>query len=134
MNNKQLIDHLAKKLGRQRDDVKNLLGAFSGIVAGCCAAGDSVAVPGFGDFVAEKREQRVERDAHTGARVLFPPAVELTFHTSAVFRSKLKNRRDEQPKPSLDEDYISQLRAQIKQEVLAELKDEQEGKEVSDER
>ncbi|MDE6494857.1 MAG: HU family DNA-binding protein, partial [Duncaniella sp.] len=52
---------------------------------------DSIAIHGFGTFKAEKTDERIETDAETGRRMLYPPKIEMTFRPSVVLRKKLNN-------------------------------------------
>ena len=55
MDNKKLVETVAKNLGRSTDDVNKLIDAFAGILRTRCGEMDSVVVPGFGTFEPKKR-------------------------------------------------------------------------------
>lgn len=90
MDNKKLIDKVARKLGRNKGDVSKLLEAFTSIVATRCSEMDSIVVPGFGSFEPRKRNERVIANPSNGKRTLFPPKITLHFKVSAVLKNKLK--------------------------------------------
>ena len=50
MDNRKLIEKVARKLGRDKGDVTKLLEAFTSIVTTRCSELDSIAIPGFGTF------------------------------------------------------------------------------------
>ena len=50
---------------------------------------DSVAIPGFGAFVAEKVAEHVDTDPDTGKRMLYPPCVRLSYQPSVLLRKKI---------------------------------------------
>ena len=55
----------------------------------CFRNEDSVAIPGFGAFVAEKTSEHVETDPDTGKRMLYPPCVTLSYQPSVLLRKKI---------------------------------------------
>lgn len=90
MDNKQLMTHLAQKLGRNRTDVNKLLDALANVVAERCGELDSIAVPGLGTFVGEKHKECIVEDNVAGKRMLMPPHVELRFKMSNVLKNRMK--------------------------------------------
>ena len=55
----------------------------------CFRDEDSVAIPGFGTFVAEKVAEHVDTDPATGKRMLYPPCVRLSYQPSVLLRKKI---------------------------------------------
>ena len=90
MDNKKLINTVAKNLGRKPEDVGKLLDAFVGVLTARCSDMDSVHVPGFGSFEPKKRDERVMVHPSTGKRMLVPPKVVVGFKVSNVLKTKLK--------------------------------------------
>ena len=90
MDNKKLVETVAKNLGRSTDDVNKLIDAFAGILRTRCGEMDSVVVPGFGTFEPKKRNERVMVNPKSGRRMLVPPKVVLGFKVSNVLKAKLK--------------------------------------------
>ena len=90
MDNKKLVETLAKNLGRSTEDVNKLMEAFAGVLRTRCGEMDSVSVPGFGTFEPKKRNERVMQNPSTGKRMLIPPKVVVGFRVSKVLKSKLK--------------------------------------------
>lgn len=90
MDSKILVETLAKRMNRKREDVEKLLDAFISTVKNRCGELDSVAIPGFGTFEAKKRLERVSVNPATGKRMLIPPKITLSFKPSALLKNKLK--------------------------------------------
>ena len=90
MDNKRLVETVAKNLGRSTDDVNKLIDAFVGILRTRCGEMDSVVVPGFGTFEPKKRNERVMVHPSSGRRMLVPPKVVMGFKVSNVLKAKLK--------------------------------------------
>ena len=90
MDNKKLVETVAKNLGRSTDDVNKLIDAFAGILRTRCGERDSVVVPGFGTFEPKKRNERVMVHPSSGRRMLVPPKVVMGFKVSNVLKAKLK--------------------------------------------
>lgn len=90
MDNKQLQEAIAKRMGRNSADVAKLLDAFVTIIKERCGELDSIAVPGFGTFEAKKKLERIVVNPGTGKRMLVPPKITLSFKPSALLKSKIK--------------------------------------------
>ena len=69
MENKELVDKISKRLGRNMD---------------------TVAIPGFGNFEAKKKAERVVLNPSNGKRMLVPPKIVLNFKVSNVLKNKLR--------------------------------------------
>ncbi|MBQ7689873.1 MAG: HU family DNA-binding protein [Muribaculaceae bacterium] len=90
MDNKTLVARVATKLGKSKTDVSRLIEALAGAVAARCAEMNTVALPGFGNFVPRKHDEEIRNNPDTGRRTLYPPRVELTFQPSNILKNKLK--------------------------------------------
>lgn len=90
MDNKALVDKIAKQTGHSNKDVTCLLEAFVETLKERCGDLDSVAVPGFGNFEPKKKLERIVVNPGTGKRMLVPPKISLSFKPSALLKSKLK--------------------------------------------
>lgn len=55
----------------------------------CFLAEDSVAIPGFGTLVPEKKAECLATDPTTGKRMLYPPHIRLTYQPSVILRKKI---------------------------------------------
>lgn len=90
MDNKALLDTVAKRMNRDTEDVSKLIDAFISVVKTRCGELDSIAVPGFGTFEAKKKLERVVVNPSTGKRMLVPPKIALSFRPSALLKNKLR--------------------------------------------
>ena len=90
MDNKQLLDTIAKRMGRNNTDVVKLMDAWVTIVKERCGELDSIAIPGFGTFESKKKLERIVVNPSSGKRMLVPPKIVLSFKPSALLKSKIK--------------------------------------------
>ena len=90
MDNKQLQETLAKRMGRDNADRSKLLEALVTTIKDHCGELDSIAIPGFGTFEAKKKLERIVVNPGTGKRMLVPPKITLSFKPSALLKSKIK--------------------------------------------
>ena len=90
MDNKQLQETLAKRMGRDNADISKLLEALVTTIKDRCGELDSIAIPGFGTFEAKKKLERIVVNPGTGKRMLVPPKITLSFKPSALLKSKIK--------------------------------------------
>ena len=90
MDNKQLQETLAKRMGRDNADISKLLEALVTTIKDRCRELDSIAIPGFGTFEAKKKLERIVVNPGTGKRMLVPPKITLSFKPSALLKSKIK--------------------------------------------
>ena len=92
MDNKTLIDTLAKRLNRNKNEVSSMIDSLSTVIKNRCVDMDIVAIPGFGSFEAKKRLERITVPPQTGKRLLVPPKITMTFKPSALLKQKLKDK------------------------------------------
>lgn len=90
MDHKTFIETLAGRLNIPREDVGILTDAFGAVVEEAAAQGDSVAVPGFGNFEVRKRDERISVHPSTGRRMLYPPKLTLVFRPSSLLRRQVR--------------------------------------------
>ncbi|MDE6811872.1 MAG: HU family DNA-binding protein [Muribaculaceae bacterium] len=91
MDNKTLIDKIAGKTGLERGEAQRMVTAICEIIADSCVAMDAVVIPGFGQFEARKRKERLTIHPSTGERLLVPPKLILSFRPSGVLKSKIES-------------------------------------------
>lgn len=92
MDEKTFISRLAKTTGRDPKEIKSLTEALGKVITGCLCEGDSVALPGFGEFSALKEEEKIVTDDSTGAAVMLPPRIGVTFAASSMLKRKIAER------------------------------------------
>lgn len=77
---------LSARIGRDKKSTQALLEALKNVMIQHAGELQSVAVPGFGNFVAEKRAEKISRDLSTGKSMLLPPEVVLEFSPASKLR------------------------------------------------
>lgn len=91
MDNKTLIDILAKKLNLTPEDVGELISSLCESLGECGANLDQVNVPGFGTFEPRKRNERVSVHPASGKRLLIPPKIVLNFKSTSSLKQRVNN-------------------------------------------
>lgn len=89
MNNKQLIKELSKRLNRDEKDVNSLFNGFTNVLKVSLSNLDIIAIPGFGEFEALRKEEYISVDDATGKKVLYPPCIEVNFNASSLLKKKM---------------------------------------------
>ncbi|MCM1020732.1 MAG: HU family DNA-binding protein [Muribaculum sp.] len=74
-----IIQAVADSLGRSETDTETLLRALCAEITRALSNAETVALPGFGSFCAEKVDEHVSTDLSTGKSMLMPPVLEATF-------------------------------------------------------
>lgn len=93
MDNKSLIDKIAQGTGRTREEVQRMMESLVKLVGAAAADMDTVSVPSFGQFEPRKREERTATHPSSGARLLLPPKIVLTFKPSALLKTRIRESR-----------------------------------------
>ncbi len=89
MDNKQFTSRLAEKLGADPKYAECLLNAFANVLRERAANLDSIALPGFGNFVSAKENEKIVTDPATGKRTLLPPQIKIEFVASAMLKKQV---------------------------------------------
>ncbi len=89
MDNKTLVNQLAKKMGRSSSDINAFIEGLAAVIKERCGELDTIAIPGFGNFEPVKEDEQITTDLVTGKRILMPPAITLHFRPSALLRKRL---------------------------------------------
>lgn len=92
MDTKTLLESLSQRADVPKKDVQALLTTLNQIIGERCSDMDIVTLPGFGNFEAKKRLERVMVMPGTGKRMLLPPKMVLTFKPSAILKQKMKTK------------------------------------------
>ncbi len=91
MDNKTFISHLSKQMNCETKVTQDLVAAFADVLRSKAADLDTIAIPGFGNFVAMKKQEKITIDPETGKRILIPPCVSLQFVAGSMLKKNLKN-------------------------------------------
>lgn len=89
MDSRQLVAAIARQNGLDARVVADAVEAVTSALAGHCAVLDTVAIPGFGNFVAEKTDEHIVVDPVTLDRTLMPPAINVGFRPSVILRKRI---------------------------------------------
>lgn len=94
MKNKELIAVLSQRLNWDVQDVNDMLTTFGTVVAGKLLEGDVLSLPGFGQFEAKKKMERILVNPVNKKRYLVPPKLVPVFKPGATVKAKLKGMSD----------------------------------------
>lgn len=89
MDNKTLVNQLAKKIGCESRDIQSLIDGLAAVIKERCGDLDTIAIPGFGNIEPVKEDEKVVTDPTSGQRLLLPPAITLNFKPSAILRRRI---------------------------------------------
>ncbi len=93
MNNKEFITMLAERTGYDQRTTRKLVDHLVTAMGDAFVEGSSVSVPNFGLFETRKKLERVMVNPATGARMLVPPKLVLTFKPAQTWKDKMKRER-----------------------------------------
>lgn len=89
------ITELSKRTGRDRKSVEALLQGLSRAILRHCGDRDTVAVPSFGSFRAEKHDEQIVTDRSTGGKLLLPPEIQALFSPAGKLRKLVESRNED---------------------------------------
>lgn len=86
---KSFIGRVAARAGVDSRTASRLTDTLATLIGGSLAEGDSVAIPGFGEFSPSKTDEYISTSP-SGSRVLNPPSLNPVFTPGTSLRNKLK--------------------------------------------
>lgn len=86
MNKAQLIDAVAEALDTNKKSVGDVLNAITATIEQSLAAGEEVAIAGFGSFKANKRAARTGRNPSTGESIDIAASTVPTFKAALALK------------------------------------------------
>ena len=89
MNKNDLVDAVAERTGLARSDAARAIEAVLGAVTDALKAGDTVALSGFGSFVAKTRAARTGRNPRTGEALAIPASRAPAFKAGKALKDAL---------------------------------------------
>lgn len=92
MNRKDLVETIAQEAGLSAAQADAALTAFVAGVTDAVAAGDRVAVAGFGTFEPRERSARTGRNPQTGQPIEIAASVAPAFKPAAAFKQAVARR------------------------------------------
>jgi len=89
MNNADLADKLAAANGITKADARKLVDGVFAAIADAAAAGEEIALNGFGKFKVKATAAREGRNPATGATIKIAASKKLTFAPAKAVKDKL---------------------------------------------
>ena len=90
MNKNELIDAVAERTGLAKSDAARAVEAVLGTITETLQKGDTVALSGFGSFVAKERAARTGRNPRTGAEIKIRASKVAKFRAGKALRDAVK--------------------------------------------
>lgn len=91
MNDKKLVIELSKRLNREEIDISSLLEGLAVVFKENLCELNTIAIPGFGEFLPIKIEEQISCDEYSGKKMLYPPKICVEFKQSSLVRKKIAN-------------------------------------------
>lgn len=91
MNEKEFIDALFAKTGIDDKRISKLMSSVADIVSSNLQEGKDVTIQGFGVFETKKKMEKIEVNASTGKRILFPPKLLVGFRPSSLLKERINS-------------------------------------------
>lgn len=91
MNKKDLVDAIASSTGLSKVQAEAAITATFDSIAGTLSKGDSIAIPGFGNFVVKDRAARQGRNPQTGATINIAASKAVGFKVSSVLKKSVNS-------------------------------------------
>ena len=91
MNKGELVDAIASSANISKTDAENALNAFINSIQDAVAAGDKVALPGFGTFQPTLRKARTGKNPQTGAVIQIPETKSAKFTVGSKFKAQVQS-------------------------------------------
>ncbi|HHW17399.1 MAG TPA: HU family DNA-binding protein [Firmicutes bacterium] len=89
MNKTELIAKVAQAAGMTKKDTEKVINSFIDVVQDALAQGDTVAILGFGTFLARERPAREGRNPRTGEPIQIPAGKVPVFRPGRVLRESV---------------------------------------------
>ena len=89
MTQKSITANMATDLSMDQEVVEALTRSLVTTIKEQIAAGNGVAVPGFGQFVPVTYPEKIVNDLSTGKRMMLPPVIEIEFTAAPALTKEL---------------------------------------------
>lgn len=90
MDNKKLIETVATKMGKGKEEIAHLTDCLSDAICDTLKEGDAVAIPSVGTFETKMRAERTALHPASGKRLLIPPKISVIFKPSLLLKQRLR--------------------------------------------
>lgn len=89
VNKKELVDQVAEAAGLSKSDAEAAAGAVFDAIGKALAAGDKVAIAGFGTFETRERAARTGRNPQTGEEIQIKASTSPAFKAAAALKKQV---------------------------------------------
>ncbi|MDT9593627.1 HU family DNA-binding protein [Nocardioides zeae] len=89
MNKKELVDQVAEAAGLSKADAETAANAVFSAIGNALAAGDKVAIAGFGTFETRERAARTGRNPQTGEEIQISASTTPAFKAAAALKKQV---------------------------------------------
>ena len=89
MDSRQFAATISRNTGLDARKVSLAIETIAAILSRECADLSAVAIPGFGNFIPEKKDEEIHVDPVTLDRTLLPPSIQVTFRPSVILRKRI---------------------------------------------
>ena len=90
MDYKTLLDTLASRLGKDREEIAGMVEDFGSVITDILKTGDIVAIPTVGTFETKLKAERVALHPSSGKKLLVPPKITINFKPSTLLKQKIR--------------------------------------------
>ncbi|MBF0357619.1 MAG: integration host factor subunit alpha [Magnetococcales bacterium] len=91
MTKADIVDVLSSKLEHPRKETQEIIETMFEMIKSELAKGESIKLPGFGNFVVRSKRSRIGRNPKTGEEMEITARQVLTFKPSTILRNRVQN-------------------------------------------
>lgn len=92
MDNKQYITQLSRRATLNYKETQQLVGSTIAMITEVLSQNDSLAIPAFGTFSTDKRDEYIDVDPQSGRRTLYPPSISPKFTPGTILTKSISNQ------------------------------------------
>lgn len=89
MDNKQYITRLSRRATLNYKETQQLVTSAIAMITEVLAQDDSLAIPAFGTFESEKKDEYIAVDEESGRSMLYPPTVTAKFTPGTILTKSI---------------------------------------------
>ncbi|MDE6345391.1 MAG: HU family DNA-binding protein [Muribaculaceae bacterium] len=93
MDNKQYITRLSRRATLNYKETQQLVSSAITMITEVLAQDDLLAIPAFGTFETEKKDEYIAVDENSGQRMLYPPSVIAKFTPGTILTKSISNQQ-----------------------------------------
>jgi DNA-binding protein HU-beta len=91
MTKAEVISEISRKMGIEKEDIKNTIEAFLCVIQNAVVENKRVHFSGFGSFFRKKRAKKIGRNISTNTAIVVEEHYIPSFKPSKFFVAKVKN-------------------------------------------